>query len=56
MGVMLAIYFAHERVLFPELPWWLDPVGEFVTGGLYLTLIAAPFTAGLFLLFHTSSE
>jgi hypothetical protein len=38
------------------LPWWLDPVGEFVTGGLYLTLIAAPFTAGLFLLFHTSSE
>lgn len=49
-AVILVLYFIRIRV--PALPDWTEPIADFFTGGMYLTLIAAPFTMGACVWFH----
>jgi hypothetical protein len=51
---ILALHLVRSRL--PVLPDWADPIGEFFTGGMYLTLFLAPFTLGMCILFHAKGR
>ena len=49
-GLILLLHIS--RVHTPHVPGWTELIAEFFTGGMYLSLVAAPFTLGVCLWFH----